>query len=175
MSEPRYNVLFLCTKNAARSIIGEAILNKVGEGRFQAFSAGSHPRGEVDPRVKALLERLGYDVSGARSKSWDEFAQLGAPELDFVFTVCDDAAGEECPIWPGQPMTAHWGIPDPAKAEGTDAEIALTYDDAYRMLMQRISIFTSLPIASLDRLALGRKLVEIGKMDGATERAMKQT
>ncbi|MCC6982050.1 MAG: arsenate reductase ArsC [Bauldia sp.] len=175
MSEPRYNVLFLCTKNSARSIIGEAILNKVGEGRFQAFSAGSNPRGEVDPRVKALLERLGYDVSGARSKSWDEFAQPGAPELDFVFTVCDDAAGEECPIWPGQPMTAHWGIPDPAKAEGTDAEIALTYDDAYRMLMQRISIFTSLPIASLDRLALGRKLVEIGKMDGATERAMKQT
>lgn len=175
MSEPRYNVLFLCTKNSARSIIGEAILNKVGEGRFQAFSAGSHPRGEVDPRVKALLERLGYDVSGARSKSWDEFAQPGAPELDFVFTVCDDAAGEECPVWPGQPMTAHWGIPDPAKAEGTDAEIALTYDDAYRMLMQRISIFTSLPIASLDRLALGRKLVEIGKMDGATERAMKQT
>jgi len=175
MSEPRYNVLFLCTKNSARSIIGEAILNKVGEGRFQAFSAGSHPRGEINPRVRALLERLGYDVSGARSKSWDEFAQPGAPELDFVFTVCDDAAGEECPIWPGQPMTAHWGIPDPAKAEGTDAEIALTYDDAYRMLMQRISIFTSLPIASLDRLALGRKLVEIGKMDGATERAMKQT
>jgi arsenate reductase len=175
MSEPRYNVLFLCTKNSARSIIGEAILNKIGEGRFQAFSAGSHPGGEVNPRARALLERLGYDVSEARSKSWDEFAKPGAPELDFVFTVCDDAAGEECPVWPGQPMTAHWGIPDPGKASGTAAEIALTYDDAYRMLMQRISIFTALPIASLDRLALGRKLVEIGKMDGATERALKQT
>ncbi len=175
MSEPRYNVLFLCTKNSARSIIGEAILNKIGEGRFQAFSAGSHPSGEVNPMAKALLERLGYDVSQLRSKSWDEFAQPGAPELDFVFTVCDDAAGEECPIWPGQPMTAHWGIPDPSKAGGTAAEIALTYDDTYRMLMQRISIFTALPIASLDRLALGRKLVEIGKMDGATERALTQT
>jgi protein-tyrosine-phosphatase len=175
MSEPRYNVLFLCTKNSARSIIGEAILNKIGEGRFRAYSAGSHPGGEVNPRARALLERLGYDVSAARSKSWDEFAKEGAPQLDFVFTVCDDAAGEECPVWPGQPMTAHWGIPDPGKAHGTEAEIALTYDEAYRMLMQRISIFTSLPIASLDRLALGRKLVEIGKMDGATERALTQT
>ncbi len=175
MSEPRYNVLFLCTKNTARSILGEAILNKVGGGKFQAFSAGTYPRGTVNPNALHLLQHLGYDVSNARSKSWDEFAAPGAPDLDFVFTVCDDAAGEECPVWPGQPMTAHWGIPDPSKVQGTPAEVALAFDDAHRMLLQRISIFVSLPFSSLDRLALGRKLVEIGKMDGATERAMNQT
>jgi protein-tyrosine-phosphatase len=174
MSEPRYNVLFLCTKNSARSIIGEAILNKIGGGRFQAFSAGSHPGETVNPAAIHLLRQLGYDTSKARCKSWDEFAKPGAPELDFVFTVCDDAAGEECPVWPGQPMTAHWGIPDPAKVEGTPAEKAFALDEAHRMLMQRISIFTSLPLSSLDRLSLQKKLVDIGKMTGATEKALNQ-
>jgi protein-tyrosine-phosphatase len=165
MADRVYNVLFLCTGNSARSIIAEAILNRDSKGRFHAYSAGSHPRGEVNPHTLALLKGLRLDVSGARSKSWDEFAVAGAPVMDFVFTVCDDAAGEACPFWPGQPMTAHWGVPDPAKATGTDAEIALAFADAYRMLNNRISVFLSLPIAKLDRLSLQAHLHRIGAME----------
>jgi arsenate reductase (thioredoxin) len=165
----RYNVLFLCTGNSARSIMAEAILNKVGAGEFRAYSAGSHPKGRVHPETLRLLQSLGYDTSVFRSKSWSEFADPGAPRLDFVFTVCDNAAGEACPFWPGQPMTAHWGIPDPAQAKGTEAEIALAFKDAYRMLNQRIGIFTSLPIKSLDRLTLQNKLREIGNVGKAVE------
>nr|WP_321526582.1 arsenate reductase ArsC [uncultured Cohaesibacter sp.] len=163
MSEKLYNVLFLCTGNSARSIMAEAIMNRLGQGSFRAFSAGSHPTGQVHPQALALLQRLNYDTSSARSKSWDEFAADGAPKLDFVFTVCDNAAGEVCPIWPGQPMTAHWGVPDPAAAHGSDSEIALAFSDAYRMLDARISIFTSLPLSNIDRLSLQHKLDEIGK------------
>jgi protein-tyrosine-phosphatase len=162
MTEKTYNVLFLCTGNSARSIIGEAILNKVGRGKFVGYSAGSHPKGEVNPNTLQLLKELGYDTSGFRSKSWSEFARPGAPPLDFVFTVCDDAANETCPIWPGQPMTAHWGVPDPAVSKGTPAEIALAFKDAYRMLNQRIGIFAALPIAALDRMTLQAKLRDIG-------------
>jgi arsenate reductase (thioredoxin) len=157
-----YNVLFLCTGNSARSIIAEAILNRVGQGRFQAFSAGSRPRGRVHPDTVDLLRQLHFDVSGLRSKSWSEFAASHAPQLDFVFTVCDNAAGETCQVWPGRPMTAHWGVPDPAEAKGTPAEIALAFKDAYRMLNQRIGIFTALPIRSLDRLSLQQRLKQIG-------------
>jgi len=164
-----YNVLFLCTGNSARSIIAEAILNKVGAGKFRAYSAGSHPKGRVHPETLRLLQSLGYDTSILRSKSWGEFAGPGAPRLDFVFTVCDNAAGEACPFWPGQPMTAHWGIPDPAQATGTPAEVALAVKDAYRMLNQRIGIFTSLPIKSLDQLTLQNKLREIGNVGKAVE------
>jgi len=163
MSEP-YNVLFLCTGNSARSIMAEAILNKVGAGKFRAYSAGSQPKGHLHPETIRLLQSLGYDASDFRSKSWHEFAKPGASSLDFVFTVCDNAAGETCPIWPGQPMTAHWGVPDPAEAKGTDAEIALALKDAYRMLNQRIGIFAALPIRSLDRLSLQKRLKEIGDM-----------
>jgi arsenate reductase (thioredoxin) len=158
-----YNVLFLCTANSARSILAEAILNQIGEGRFHAFSAGSHPRGSVNPVALDVLRSLGHPVEDLRSKSWDEFAQPDAPKLDFVFTVCDNAAGEVCPIWPGQPMTAHWGIPDPAAVEGSDAEIHAAFFDAYRQLRNRISLFTALPIASIDRLSLRHRLEEIGK------------
>jgi arsenate reductase len=165
-----YNVLFLCTGNSARSILAEAILTRAGKGRFQAFSAGSHPKGSVNPHTIALLEGLGYDTAGFRSKSWDEFASAGT-DFDFVFTVCDDAAGEACPVWPGQPATAHWGIPDPAAAAGTPAEIALAFSNAYRMLERRIGAFISLPIHSLDHASLKAKLREIGQMDGATEKA----
>ena len=150
MAERPYNVLFLCTGNSARSIMAEAILGKLGQGRFRAFSAGSQPKGQVNPHAIQLLQSLGYDVSRFRSKSWHEFAKPGAPALDFAFTVCDNAAGETCPVWPGQPMTAHWGVPDPAEATGAPAEIALAFKDAYRMLHQRIAVFTALPIASLD-------------------------
>ena len=143
--------------------MAEAILNREGKGRFRAFSAGSHPKGEVNPYTLRLLERLNYDTRGARSKSWDEFAREGAPDMDFVFTVCDDAAGEVCPVWPGQPMTAHWGVPDPATVTGSDAEKAAAFADIYRMLSTRISVFVSLPIASLDRLTLQRRLDAIGK------------
>jgi protein-tyrosine-phosphatase len=174
MAEP-FNVLFLCTGNSARSIMGEAILNREGQGRFKAYSAGSHPRGDVNPNTLKLLQSLNYDVSGFRSKSWDEFARPGAPEFDFVFTVCDDAAGEACPVWPGQPMTAHWGIDDPARATGTEAEVSFAFKEAYRLLYQRATIFAALPIASLDRLALGHKLREIGRGEGATEKAREQT
>jgi len=163
-----FNVLFLCTGNSARSIMAEAILNKLGAGNFHAYSAGSHPKGQVHSEAIALLEALGFDTAGFRSKSWSEFAQPGAPLLDFVFTVCDNAAGESCPIWPGQPMTAHWGIPDPAEAKGSPAEIALAFKDAYRMLYQRIGVFTALPLRSLDQLSLQSKLREIGRLPGAT-------
>jgi arsenate reductase (thioredoxin) len=164
-----FNVLFLCTGNSARSIMAEAILNKVGAGKFLAFSAGSHPKGRVHPETMRLLQSLGYDTSGFRSKSWGEFADPVAPLLDFAFTVCDNAAGEVCPVWPGQPMTAHWGLPDPAEATGNDAEIALAFKDTYRMLNQRISIFTSLPLRSLDQLSLQKKLREIGQVGKAVE------
>ena len=162
-----YNVLFLCTGNSARSIIAEAILSKLGAGRFHAYSAGSQPKGQVHPNTIQLLEGFDYDVSGFRSKSWSEFAKPGAPALDFFFAVCDNAAGEACPFWPGQPMTAHWGVPDPAEATGTPAEVALAFKDAYRMLHQRIAVFTALPIRSLDQLSLQAKLKEIGQMEGA--------
>jgi arsenate reductase (thioredoxin) len=168
MVEP-YNVLFLCTGNSARSIIAEAILNKAGQGKFRAFSAGSHPKGQVHPETTRLLQGLGYDASGFRSKSWSEFAKPGAPSLDFVFTVCDNAAGETCPLWPGQPITAHWGVPDPAEATGTEAEVALAFKQAYRMLNQRIGIFTALPLRSLDQLTLQRKLRDIGNVGNAVE------
>ena len=175
MSERVFNVLFLCTGNSARSVIAEAILNKLGAGKFHAFSAGSQPKGQVNPNTLLLLDGLGYDTSGFRSKSWDEFAKPGAPALDFVFTVCDNAAGEACPFWPGQPMTAHWGVPDPAEATGSPAEIALAFKDAYRMLHQRIAVFTALPIASLDKMSLQAKLKDIGRMEGATAKAVEPT
>ena len=171
MADRPYNVLFLCTGNSARSIIAEAILNKIGGGRFRAWSAGSQPKGRVNPHTLTLLRGLGFDTSGLRSKSWDEFAKPGAPALDFVFTVCDNAAGEACPIWPGKPITAHWGISDPAEATGTEAQIGQAFSDAYRMLNQRISLFTSLPIASLDKLTLQNRLREIGRSQGATAKA----
>jgi len=167
MDQP-FNVLFLCTGNSARSIIAEGILNKIGSGKFRAYSAGSQPKGRVHPETLKLLQGLGYDTSGCRSKSWSEFANPGTPLLDFVFTVCDNAAGEACPVWPGQPMTAHWGIPDPAEAKGTPAEVALAFKDAYRMLHQRIGVFTALPLRSLDKLSLQAKLRDIGRMAGAT-------
>lgn len=172
MSDRPFNVLFLCTGNSARSIMAEAILNKLGAGKFRAFSAGSQPRGKVHPQTIRLLHGRDYDTSGFRSKSWSEFAEPGAPLLDFVFTVCDNAAGEACPFWAGQPMTAHWGIPDPAKAQGSPAEIALAFRDAYRMLHQRIGVFAALPIRSLDQLSLQSKLNEIGRMQGATRTAV---
>ncbi len=168
MSARPFNVLFLCTANSAHSIMAEAILNKVSAGKFRAFSAGSHPKGQINPHALQLLRSLGHDVSGLRSKSWSEFVDPGAPLLDFVFTVRDNAAGETCPVWPGQPMTAHWGVPDPALATGSPAQIALAFKDAYRMLNQRIGIFAALPLRSLDRLSLQKKLREIGEMEGAT-------
>jgi protein-tyrosine-phosphatase len=169
MTERPFNVLFLCTGNSARSIIAEAILNKLGQGKFRAYSAGSQPRGQVNPNTIQLLQGLGYDTFGFRSKSWSEFAKPGAPSLDFVFTVCDNAAGETCPFWPGQPMTAHWGVPDPAETRGSVAEIALAFKDAYRMLSQRIGVFMALPIRSLDKLSLQTKLKEIGRMDAVAK------
>ncbi len=164
VAERPFNVLFLCTGNSARSIIAEAILSKSGAGRFRAYSAGSRPKGQLNPHAIALLRGLGHDTSGLRSKSWSELARPGAPALDFVFTVCDNAAGEACPVWPGQPMTAHWGVPDPAEASGSAAEIAYAFNDTYRMLNQLIGVFTALPIASLDPLSLQQKLKEIGRM-----------
>lgn len=161
--EKTYNVLFLCTGNSARSIIAEAILNRLGAGRFIAYSAGSHPAGRVNPHALALLKRLNYPTEGLRSKSWDEFAAPGAPALDFVFTVCDNAAGEVCPIWPGRPMTAHWGIPDPAAMIGSDAEVARAFTEASRMLTNRISTLVSIPIDKLDTLGLQRRLDDIGR------------
>lgn len=159
----KYNVLFLCTANSARSILAEAILNREGAGRFSAFSAGSQPRGKVNPVAIDVLRSLNHPVEGLRSKSWDEFAAQGAPAMDFVFTVCDNAAGEVCPIWPGQPMTAHWGIPDPAAVEGTPAEVHAAFYDAYRMLANRIGLFCALPLESIDRLSLASQLREIGE------------
>lgn len=171
MPDKIYNVLFLCTGNSARSILAEAILNRAGKGRFRAFSAGSQPKHHVNPHTLDLLRHLGHDTSQLRSKSWSEFAVAGAPELDFVFTVCDNAAGEACPFWPGQPMTAHWGIPDPAAAEGSEAEIAAAFNDAYRMLERRIELFLALPIDKLDNMVLTRRLKDIGAGDGATAMA----
>jgi len=163
MSDRTFDVLFLCTGNSARSILAEAILNKLGQGRFRAHSAGSQPKGEVNPFAIRLLRQSGFDTGFARSKSWDEFAVAGAPKMDFVFTVCDSAAAETCPVWPGQPMTAHWGIPDPAAVEGTDTEKALAFADAYRQLNARIGVFVNLPVTSLDRLSLQKKLDDIGR------------
>ena len=157
-----YNVLFLCTGNSARSILAEAILNRMGGDKFHAFSAGSYPKGAVNPHALKLLASLNYDTSAFRSKSWDEFAAPGAPEMDFIFTVCDDAAGEVCPIWPGHPMTAHWGQPDPAAVEGSPAEIAFAFTEAYRLLQNRINAFANLPIAGLDRMALHNRVKAIG-------------
>jgi arsenate reductase len=158
------NVLFLCTGNSARSIIAESILNRMGAGRFRAYSAGSQPAGRVNPFALNILRKSNYDVSELRSKSWEEFAEPGAPALDFVFTVCDNAANEVCPIWPGQPMSAHWGLPDPAAVEGTDAERALAFADTVRMLAQRISIFVNLPLRELTKLSLQQQLDEIGRL-----------
>ena len=163
MSDRPYNVLFLCTGNSARSILAESILNHRARGRFRGFSAGSHPKGAVHPLALTLLERMGLPTEGLRSKAWDEFSQPGAPLLDFAFTVCDNAAGEVCPIWPGQPMTAHWGQPDPAAVVGTDLEKVSAFREAFRILERRIELFTALPIASLEQLALRNKVREIGK------------
>jgi arsenate reductase len=163
MTEKTYNVLFLCTGNSARSIIAEAILNRLGQGRFKAYSAGSHPKGRPHPYAIDLLRKLDFDVEGLRSKSWDEFAAPNAPPLDFVFTLCDDAASEQCPHWPGQPMTAHWGMPDPAATQGSEVERRLAFADTFRMLSNRVSIFVSLPIRSLDMLSLQRRIDEIGE------------
>ena len=168
MAYQPYSVLFLCTGNSVRSIIAEAILNKTGKGAFRAYSAGSQPKGQVNPHALQLLESLGYETTGLRSKSWDEFAKAGGPKFDFVFTVCDNAAAEACPVWPGQPITAHWGIADPAEATGTPAEVSLAFKEAYRLLSQRIGIFTSLPLRSLDQLSLKNKLREIGEIEGAS-------
>jgi protein-tyrosine-phosphatase len=158
-----FNILFLCTGNSARSILAEAITNALPGDKFTAYSAGSMPRGVVNPHALTLLNKLGHPTRGLRSKSWDEFVVPGAPPLHFVITVCDNAAGEVCPIWPGQPMTAHWGLPDPAEVTGADAEIALAFADTYRMLRNRIGAFAELPVASLDRLSLKRRMDEIGK------------
>lgn len=166
-----YNVLFLCTHNSARSIIAECVLNRLGQGRFKAYSAGSMPGGAVHPFARDLLKKLNYETSQLRSKSWDEFATPDAPQLDFVFTVCDNAANEVCPAWPGQPMTAHWGLPDPSAATGSEVERRLAFADTHRMLNQRIGIFVSLPIASLDSLSLRKRLNEIGEMQGAPLKA----
>lgn len=158
-----FNVLFLCTGNSARSIIAEAILNRLGIGKFKAYSAGSHPRGEVNPMTINLLKRLNYETADFRSKDWVEFSSPDAPHLDFVFTVCDKAAAEMCPVWPGQPMTAHWGVPDPAEVEGDDITRLAAFREAYRQLYNRISIFTCLPLDSLDSLALKKELESIGQ------------
>ena len=163
MEKSTFNVLFLCTGNSARSILAEAIMNKVGMGRFKGYSAGSQPKGEVHPYALELLQTLNYNTDDLRSKNWDEFAQPAAPQMDFVLTVCDSAAAELCPGWPGQPMTAHWGIPDPAAATGTEAEIRVAFSDAYRMMERRISIFINLPVSSIDKLSLNKQLDEIGK------------
>jgi len=158
-----YNVLFLCTGNSARSIMAEAILSRFGAGKFNAYSAGSHPKGDVHPNALRLLSKFNFRTDGYRSKSWDEFATPDAPPLDFVFTVCDNAAGEVCPVWPGQPMTAHWGIPDPAAVAGSEVEIAQAFADAYGRLSNRITIFVSLPFDGLDRLTLQKRLDDIGR------------
>src|SRR5882724_8976011 len=175
MADKIYNVLFLCTGNSARSIIAEAILNRLGAENFRGYSAGSQPKGQINPNTIQLLQSLGYDTSVYRSKSWDEFARAGEPKFDFVFTVCDNAAAEACPVWPGQPMTAHWGIPDPAEASGTPAEIALAFKHAYRLLNQRIGIFTALPLRSLDRLSLQSRLRDIGHIEGSTAKVTEAT
>lgn len=168
MSDQAYNVLFLCTGNSARSILAESILRKDGRGRFRAFSAGSQPKGAVNPFAMKVLHKLDYPTEGLRSKSWEEFAIADAPVMDFVFTVCDNAAGETCPVWPGQPMSAHWGIEDPAEVTGTDIEKEAAFVTAFRYLKNRIVAFTSLPLKSIDKLSLGTKLRDIGRSEGAT-------
>ena len=168
MADQIYNVLFLCTGNSARSIQAESILRKDGTGRFRTFSAGSTPKGAVHPLALRTLERMDYPADGMRSKSWLEFAAADAPVMDFVFTVCDNAAGEACPIWPGQPMTAHWGIEDPAAVEGTELEKQAAFMTAFRYLKNRIGAFVNLPLSSIDKLSLGTRLREIGRFDGAT-------
>lgn len=160
---PKYNVLFLCTGNSARSIMGEAILNKKGVPNFKAYSAGSHPTGKINPYALAQLKLVHLPTEGLRSKSWDEFAKPGAPHMDFVFTVCDNAARETCPLWPGQPMTAHWGVPDPAEARGTPEQIQRAFNEAFSILERRISLFLSLPLSSLAGLAIQEKINQIGK------------
>ncbi len=164
MPDRVFNVLFLCTGNSARSIMGEAVLNREGIGKFKGYSAGSQPKGRIHPYTLDLLKKLNHPTRDLRSKDWDEFAKDGAPKLDFVFTLCDEAANEVCPIWPGQPMTAHWGMPDPAAVEGNEAEKRLAFAETYRMLRNRISAFVNLPMASLDRLSLQKHLVNIGKI-----------
>jgi arsenate reductase len=168
MSEPIYNVLFLCTGNSARSILAESILRKTGSRNFRAFSAGSEPKGIVNPFAIKVLKSFDFPIDGLRSKSWEEFAQPDAPVMDFVFTVCDNAAGESCPVWPGQPMTAHWGIEDPAEVEGTDIQKEAAFVAALRYLKNRISIFISLPLGSIDKLSLGTRLRDIGLGEGTT-------
>jgi len=163
MTQQPLNVLFLCTHNSARSIIAEAVMNRLGAGKFKAYSAGSQPSGRVHPYAVELLQQLGYDTSGMRSKSWEEFSAPGAPQLDFVFTVCDNAANETCPLWPGQPVSAHWGLPDPSAAEGSESEKRLAFADTHKMLYRRIGIFASLPLAALDSVSLKRHLDNIGK------------
>lgn len=167
-ARPAYNVLFLCTGNSARSILAEAVMNRVGAGKFKGFSAGSMPKGEVNPHALNLLQKLNYDVSQFRSKPWDEFAAPGAPVMDFIFTVCDNAAGEVCPVWPGQPISAHWGQEDPAAVEGSPAEIAAAFAEAYRLLNNRITAFVNLPMESLDRLKLKAQVDRIGVSTGET-------
>ena len=169
MNDRPFNVLFLCTGNSARSILAEALVNHWGRGQFRGFSAGSVPKGKVHPVALELLRHMKMPTEGMRSKSWEEFAQAGAPPLDFVFTVCDNAAAEACPVWPGQPMTAHWGVADPAAAEGSDTEKWLAFRQAFRELESRIRIFTSLPIRSLDRVKLQQRLREIGRAQSADE------
>ncbi|MHB1102909.1 MAG: arsenate reductase ArsC [Devosia sp.] len=171
MSDRIYNVLFLCTGNTARSILAESILQEDGKGRFHAFSAGSQPKGKVNPLALEVLKDAGYPTKGFRSKSWDEFAVPGAPKMDFVFTVCDRAANETCPIWPGQPMTAHWGIEDPAAVEGTEFQKRVAFEQAFRFMKTRISLFLALPIAGIDRLALAGHLKRIGNSEGSTSKA----
>lgn len=168
MADRPYNVLFLCTGNSARSILGEAVLNHVGGSRFRSFSAGSHPKGAVHPLALEVLARAGIPTDGLRSKPWDEFAAPGAPPMDFIFTVCDSAAGEVCPVWPGHPMTAHWGIEDPAAVEGLEFRRRAAFESALDYLRHRIAAFTSLPLDSLDRLALSSRLRDIGAMEGST-------
>lgn len=170
MGDHTYNVLFLCTGNSARSILGEAVLNRLGNGRFRAFSAGSHPKGQVHPMALSVLDGMGYETAGLSSKSWDEFAKPGAPAFDFIFTVCDNAAGETCPVWIGHPMTAHWGIEDPAAVEGDGQREA--FMQALRYMMRRIELFLALPLSSLDEMATRRKLKEIGQSEGASVQAV---
>lgn len=167
--ERQLNVLFLCTGNSVRSILAEAILTRLGEGRFRALSAGSAPKGEVNPDAIAFLKHMNHPTDGLRSKDWEEFARPDAPPIDFVFTLCDSAAGEACPVWPGRPMTAHWGLPDPAAVEGNAAERAAAFTECYRMLNNRISILVNLPLASLDRLSLQKNLDRIGRSESEVD------
>jgi arsenate reductase (thioredoxin) len=173
MSQCTFNVLFLCTGNSARSILAECLLRDEGKGTFNAFSAGSFPKGQVHPLARKLLTEQRFPTTGLRSRSWNEFAAPGAPAMDFVFTVCDQAAGEVCPVWPGQPITAHWGIPDPAAVDGSEVERVLAFRDAFRALERRIKIFINLPVASLDRMALTRRVEAIGRLrsDSAEDQA----